>query len=66
VMKAGAVVASGPCKPGVGGAAATAEIQALLAAQPADVTTGLALAALMAGLAPVGGAHISPVPSRSR
>ena len=61
VMKAGRVVASGAC--GSGGAetgAATSEVAALLAAQDAEVTTGLALAALMAGLEPVGSAPVRP------
>ena len=54
VMKDGAVVASGPCKAGapidVTGASETA---AGLAPLTPDITTGLALAALLAGLAPV-------------
>ena len=54
-MKAGGVVASGPCGAGSAGGAASGAAQAMLAAQGADVVTGLALAALMAGLAPVGG-----------
>jgi molybdate transport system ATP-binding protein len=58
VMKAGTVIASGRCKGGAAGGVATPEVQALLAAQDADVTTGLALAALMAGLAPVGSAAV--------
>ena len=55
VMKAGRVVASGPSGTGSELGRATDEAQALLAAQGPDVVTGLALAALMAGLAPVGG-----------
>ena len=65
VMQAGRVVASGPCGQGSRGAEATSEAQAMLAAQGPDVVTGLALAALMAGLAPVG-SPTSPVPPRSR
>jgi len=73
VMKAGRVAASGPCRRGGDGVAATDEVRALLAEQAPDVTTGLALAALMAGLAPVGAPPIrptvepiSPVQPRSR
>ena len=60
VMNAGRVVASGPCGGRTTGPAATPEAAALLAAQDADVTTGLALAALMAGLAPVGSGPVRP------
>jgi molybdate transport system ATP-binding protein len=65
VMKAGTVIASGPC--GLSGAspAATEEIRNLLADQPPDVVTGLALAALLAGLGPVGSGPVSP-PARPR
>jgi len=48
---------------GGGGApsgAATDEVQTLLAVQTSDVTTGLALAALMAGLSPVGAPPVRP------
>jgi molybdate transport system ATP-binding protein len=54
VMKAGSVVASGACGGGAASGTATDEVRGLLASQTSDVTTGLALAALMAGLAPVG------------
>lgn len=60
VMQAGSVVASGACGGGAQPAEATDEVRALLAAQAADVTTGLALAALMAGLAPVGAPPVRP------
>jgi hypothetical protein len=52
-MKAGRVVASGACGSGTLSGPATGEARALLRAQEPDVTIGLALAALMAGLAPV-------------
>jgi len=68
VMKAGRVVASGPCKAGVVGGGATEDVRAMLEAQEPDVVTGLALAALMAGLAPVGSSPAFPtslVPPRS-
>ena len=54
VMEAGSVIASGPCGGDAGGAVASDPVRDLLAAQGTDVVTGLALAALMAGLAPVG------------
>jgi molybdate transport system ATP-binding protein len=60
VMKAGRMVASGPCGAGTASGVATVEARTLLAAQDADVTTGLALAALMAGLAPIGAAAVRP------
>jgi molybdate transport system ATP-binding protein len=53
VMKAGRVVACGPCGRAVTSGPATDAAVALLAEQDQDITTGLALAALMAGLAPV-------------
>jgi molybdate transport system ATP-binding protein len=53
VMKSGRVVASGPCKKGAPSGLATDAAIALLAEQDRDITTGLALAALMAGLAPI-------------
>ena len=53
VMKSGRVVACGPCgTPGSPGLATDAAVT-LLAEQDQDITTGLALAALMAGLAPI-------------
>jgi molybdate transport system ATP-binding protein len=60
VMKAGSVIANGPCGLGEASAPATQDIQNLLADQSADVVTGLALAALMAGLNPVGSAALRP------
>ena len=60
VMKAGRVVASGACGSGTAAGTATDEVQGLLAAQTSDVTTGLALAALMAGLAPIGAPPVRP------
>jgi molybdate transport system ATP-binding protein len=68
VMKAGVVIACGPCGLGGASAAATEDIKNLLADQPPDVVTGLALAALMAGLDPVGAGPVassSPVRPRS-
>jgi molybdate transport system ATP-binding protein len=65
VMQAGSVAASGPCRPsGAPAGAANDQMQALLAAQPPDVTTGLALAALLAGLTPVGPADIRGLTNR--
>lgn len=58
VMKAGRVAASGACGRAAGSGTATDEVRAILAAQTSDVTTGLALAALMAGLAPVEGDNV--------
>jgi molybdate transport system ATP-binding protein len=60
VMKGGVVIACGPCGLGGANAAATEDIQSLLADQPPDVVTGLALAALMAGLGPVGAGPVLP------
>jgi molybdate transport system ATP-binding protein len=54
VMKAGRVIASGECGSGTLSGPATDEARKLLLEQQPDVTVGLALAALMAGLAPVG------------
>jgi molybdate transport system ATP-binding protein len=67
VMKAGKVIACGPCDLDQASAAATDEIRNLLADQPQDVVTGLALAALMAGLGPVGSEPVRPTsPVRPR
>jgi molybdate transport system ATP-binding protein len=60
VMTAGRVAASGPCGGGTASGPATDAARALLAAQDADVTTGLALAALMAGLGPIGSSPVRP------
>ncbi|HEX4182606.1 MAG TPA: molybdenum ABC transporter ATP-binding protein [Caulobacteraceae bacterium] len=60
VMKAGKVIASGACGSGPLSGAATDEARALLRAQEPDVTIGLALAALMAGLSPVGASEVRP------
>jgi molybdate transport system ATP-binding protein len=60
VIKDGTVIACGPCQlsPEAGGASEI--VQALLANQPPDVVTGLALAALTAGLAPLGSGPLRP------
>ena len=60
VMKVGHVVASGACGTGAASGTATDEVRTLLQAQASDVTTGLALAALLAGLAPVGAQPLRP------